>query len=783
MGEFSDFLLGRNQQPQDDASGAMPEGPGRFARLPQNAGGEQAVSFSEMLLGPKSAPMQAQPAQEPDNRGMLRRAYDTVAGREDERYKGIRSLDEELQDENKGNFFQSPELRQLRTGAMTAGDDKVYGDIMKNALGDRFVRKETDKYGQDVIVYRKPDGSENRAYVNKPGLDTEDVGRALTGAIPYLATALPVGRAVQGAGWAVRGLAQGLTAAGTSVATDVASMPLGSEQGVDLTRAAITGGLGAVGEPIASGIARWQARGLIDKSTGLLNDKGRAAAISAGLDPDAISKQFATEFSKVYTQTPAAARTQLGEQLAPQAMGIRSSAGQRAKDAEQLLQEKGMRYGLYGDKAKSIIQEFDQGQADDLARVAIGEVVPSGQNAARVQPGIATTLAPHRAPGSFDRQSLGESINTGLSAAKEAAKIEEKAAWSGVQDLLPKREALDILPDSIGASLGPLRPDKEVTPIAWGMAKQLDQYMTGKPMQEELAILGKTSGITTVDEMRRRLLSMTRGASNNADREMASRIYDGFNEWIGEAAKQQLLAGNPQAAANLSTARGITREMKQIFEPSGSSGTKTAGGRLLSTVMESADSPERIVSQLFFSGKSPGDLKAGTVEALSRMKLALDRYPSKDIARDTWNDVRASYWMKLVQGGNGELNTPTVMLSNIKTALEKQRSVLDKLFEPAELAQIARFQKALEQITYKDPNPSGSGVAAASFAKQFIGKIFDAVGGNSRAAQMAIEYSGIGRAYGTAAAKSAVQQRMRLPMRGYGPEGAAAGSIYGKSEE
>lgn len=61
MGEFSDMLLGRNQQPQDDASSTMPEGPGRFARLPQNAAsGGQAVSFSDMLLGPKSSPQDVQ---------------------------------------------------------------------------------------------------------------------------------------------------------------------------------------------------------------------------------------------------------------------------------------------------------------------------------------------------------------------------------------------------------------------------------------------------------------------------------------------------------------------------------------------------------------------------------------------------------------------------------------------------------------------------------------------------------------------------------------------------
>ena len=161
------------------------------------------------------------------------------------------------------------------------------------------------------------------------------------------------------------------------------------------------------------------------------------------------------------------------------------------------------------------------------------------------------------------------------------------------------------------------------------------------------------------------------------------------------------------------------------------------------------------------------------------MKQILDRAPNKEAASNTWNDLRAAYWMRLVQDKKGDMFTPGVMLNNIKNALASQRSVVGVLYSKEELAQIRNFQKGLETITYKDPNPSGSGVAAASFARQFLGNILEALGLRSHLAQAALAYSGIQRATGTAAAKSATSQApARVLQPPLAPLGSAAGALY-----
>jgi hypothetical protein len=776
MGIFSETLLGGAQQSEPQ----QPEGVGRFARVIQ----AKTPSFSDALLGPSQAQPEAMPEQPKaeDNRGWLRKGYDAVVGPKDPNYAGLPSVDEALQEEVKasGKWLNSPESRQVRIGMATAGDDKALSDITQKALGDRLIRTEKDANGYDVAVFKGADGSEKKAYVNKPGLDGEDVSRALLGAAPYAV----LGALTGGIGpLAARTAVTGLGSAGTSIGMDLAATQAGSDQGVDFGRAAITGVLGAAGVPVGALLNKaWQrfvtVPGLFDRKAGALTDKGREAAARLGLEPDMLTGKIGQEFSKIYAAAPDTAKAQLAEQFSAKTLGIPSTVGQRSKDAEQLMRELSMRYGVYGENAKTIIQEFDKRQAEAVKQAAIG-----GATDPQAVQGIASKLAPHRAATELDSASLGQSIKAGLETAKDAAKQQERAAWSGVTDLTATKDALDMLPQSIGKSLGDFRVDRDTMPVAYSMAKKLEDYMTGKAAQEELKVLGTNAATPTIDEMRRRLGQSVRAAQNDADRVAAGRIYDGFNEWIGQAAEKQLLNGNPQAAAALRSARGFTKEMKDLFAPRDATGRTSAGGRLLSEIIDKADSPERVVSTLFFNSSQPSNIKSGGVEVLQKIKTILDKYPAQDVAKQTWDDIRTAYWLRLVQDKKGEMATPGVILSNIKTAIEKQGTVMKTLFSPEETAHIGQFIKALEQITYKDPNPSRSAVGAASLLKQAIGKIFELLGGNSRYGQMAVEYSGVGRAFGTASAKSALSDGIKAPVRGMGPEAAAISSGYQRSAE
>ena len=103
-------------------------------------------------------------------------AYTAVVGKHDPKFKGLPGI------ENASGIIDP--------GAeMAAVSDAAYHDVYKKNLGDRYLGTETDANGYQVITFRGDDGKPQKAYVNRPGLDWQDVNRGISSAVPYMATA------------------------------------------------------------------------------------------------------------------------------------------------------------------------------------------------------------------------------------------------------------------------------------------------------------------------------------------------------------------------------------------------------------------------------------------------------------------------------------------------------------------------------------------------------------------------------------------------------------------
>lgn len=150
--------------------------------------------------------------------------------------------------------------------ATFGASDPAMGDVVAKQLGDRFVRRETvstegdpkqpfrprgsptavvPSQSYEVIVTRGPNGEEQRGYINKPGLDTEDVVRGVRGALPYVGTGFGGMAAGAGRGLLANMAIQGVLGGATSVGGDAALIPMGSEQGIDVPKALISTAMGA----------------------------------------------------------------------------------------------------------------------------------------------------------------------------------------------------------------------------------------------------------------------------------------------------------------------------------------------------------------------------------------------------------------------------------------------------------------------------------------------------------------------------------------------------------
>lgn len=163
--------------------------------------------------------------------------------------RNITGMQDPAQGQLPSVYSQYPGELEGPTGraALFGASDAQMGDIVQKSLGDKFVRREKDANGYDVFITRGADGQEQKAYLNKPGLDLEDVARGVRGALPYMLTGGAVGAVGRGAGLLANMGLQGAAGAATSVAGDVAQMPMGSQQGIETDKALWAGGLSAAG--------------------------------------------------------------------------------------------------------------------------------------------------------------------------------------------------------------------------------------------------------------------------------------------------------------------------------------------------------------------------------------------------------------------------------------------------------------------------------------------------------------------------------------------------------
>lgn len=179
-------------------------GCGRAAACTGRTGSRRAAADFGLVLRAERRRLAPERAAGGPERGLGEWLVNSVRGRQDPREAGTRTVFEQFPDD----------LRNPTANAAIAGaDDAGMADIIQKSLGDRFVRRERDANGNPIIVTRGPDGQEQRGYVNRPGLDLQDVSRAVYGSLPYVATGGATGAALKTAGVGLNALGQAGAAA------------------------------------------------------------------------------------------------------------------------------------------------------------------------------------------------------------------------------------------------------------------------------------------------------------------------------------------------------------------------------------------------------------------------------------------------------------------------------------------------------------------------------------------------------------------------------------------
>jgi len=737
--------------------------------------GNPAEKAQPQRPGPVAVPFPGY--KDPKQEGWLEWAANNVAGRTDPRFKDAPGISQVLQDEifKDDSDAARSSYRNIVAGHTLTPDSEAQTNIVKNALGDRFIKLEKDAYGADLVHYRAPSGLPTVAYVNRPGLDLEDVNTTALQTLPYLA----MGRLVRGAGGTPGGLGQvlgqGGGAASTSILGDLGALYFGSEKAPDPIRAGLVGLFGAGAEGLSPVVGNlWRKLvtepGLYNKASGQLTEKGVEAARAAGFDPADMSgdviKKFAEEFAKV--RQPMIA----GQTVRSKEFELPVTRGQMTKDPEYLLDEKAMRYGVMGDAAKTKMQDFDRRQAQAITEATLGGGPAS----------VAARLNPDRAAATTRVSDTGGGIQQGLTAARDVAKNALDEQWGKVGPMYATPTSLDLLPGKISAELGELTYllesfDPKVpaaAPMAKNMVDYLRRFRSGEPQRQADEFLGNAT-VPDLDAMRRTLGRMMDGAQG-ADKEATARVYRGFNNWVQEASEKALIQGDMAAFKEAQKARDLTSQFKGIFTDETLSGPASPGRKIVSKILESTDNPESVVKALF--GTDPGAVpKQGSQEAIRLIRQGVKNLPDEQ-ATSIMNDIKLAHWMNLTTSSSGQVHTPTMIAQRIDKAIHSQMSLMREVYKPEDIALMRRFGAAMKDLAYKDPNPSGSGITNALFAGRF-GQAFVRMLGSysgplAKVMQMTFEVLPIKNVSGSISASAAMSPKAIVANPSLGPLGAAA---------
>lgn len=757
--------------------------PAASAPSPMEPAPPPARRYSDDLFGvgpteapaaqPPRNPASVDPNAEPDAQTWMGRRVQDVVGKQDPRFKGLPTIAEVL---NKEKSTTLGTAAQETWGWLTGAEDKDMAGVYKSILGDRFLGQEQDANGYPVIVYKGQDGKEARAYVNQPGLDMQDVVRGVTGIAPNIGAGRLVSGAMKGAALVPRMVGQAMGQAGASAAQDAAGAVTGVTE-LDPEKSAIKAGISAAGG--AGGELLGAAAGALwrkfvtepryfDKATGQLTQQGMKAAQEAGLDPSMLTQgtgvltgsgipaqKFAAEMARTGDPSKAIQGVVSNEFKVPR------TQGEVTGNTQQLLREQQMIGGAYGETAQKGMQSFRAGQEQAMQKAAGA---------------IGDDLAPSRAGLPMSKGDIGQNIRANTQGVLQQAKEFEKKAWNQVPELTATDDMLKELPASISGKMQNILVTEGRTPQAAAMIKDLETFIAGEAPQQVSKLL-PASPARNIDQMRRQLLDSVKAAATPEDKRAAGALYDAYGDWIETAAR---MSGDPSVAGNMIIARGVTRELKQTFQ--GAKGSP--GSRIMADILEKSDSPEGIVNALFLNPAS-SEIKRGSLDALKSLKRAYDTYWPRNSpeAKAAWDDIRLAYWLKVVEKKTGEQFGPAQLSSNIKAALNNQKSISEFLFDAQERSRMMRLAAVLDDVKKRNPNTSWSGVSIGSMMKDMGDAMVTMLGANTVLGRMAIRTvtAPVREGWNAARMRSAtgggagVLPVGRLPPQIAGPAGGIAG--------
>lgn len=582
--------------------------------------------------------------------------------------------------------------------ALARGNPAGEAAIFQSRFPDAQV--DFDAHGNPIGIF--PDG--RKFYLNRPGASLQDATQLIVEGTSALAGARLGGGAGSIAGKAgqIGGAAVGT--AGQSVGLDVAARSQGSEQNIDLERAAVEALFGAGGEIAGSAVGAifrrfFASPAYFNKATGEVTERGRKALEEIGVDPDAASRQFLERFEDTARRATTPQQSLALAEAESLPSPVRLSQGDVTRDVTQQATEDALLKGVHGEGAKDVMQGFRANQQE-----ALRQNIPGVQS--RLSGGQPLVTAPGEGAGMATTRlkAQAKAERAGVTAAYDKARASNAAVNVGDVGNLAKEMRQSMQDFDIGA-----------LPNATRALRTFESF-------QELAG-GKITAVKVgaMEQWRKRLVNAIQGAERTNPTEAAAlkRLRAQYDQFSDTALERGLITGDDAALDAWKNARDARRKVAQRFE----------NDKIVRQLVDGDLSPEHALNTIFGAGKLGS--KAASEKALQKMKSVLGPNSQE------WKAMREEAFLKLVQnqdiGARGQdlavLFSGDKYATALDTAMRNSPTLMKTLFTPSEIGLLQQLKRTALQATNRVPGAVNTSNSAYEFfrngARRMFGGAYD----------------------------------------------------------
>lgn len=608
----------------------------------------------------------------------------------------------------------------VATGLLITPNQKSQAQIIQSQIPDSKIFK--DRF--DNLIVTMPDGK--NFYLNKPGASQQDVLQTTSQILSY----------IPGYSWAMKkagksyfkkAMLSGVTGGGTSLAQDIAVMPLGSKE-IDVTRAAISSAVPVVFEGVVSPIVGFTWKKIMGNPSFtktitklengkevkqlVLNKRGEKAAEAAGIDVTKINEKFIKEFTEKLSQgeTPAIAGSQAGAGK----FEFKLSRAQAAGDEEGIALLFEAAKGSYGKEAQIQAQAFLKQQNIDIENSA-------------------SNLIKRFDKGQFDIETIeeaGQNIIQGLEKRFTTASNNVETAYNFIDKdgvFQASNSNIDELIASVSKGIKEKTGiiDKELTPATVKAQKVIKDFVTKYkpkkiPKDEKKIKKIKPATFNEFIIMNRKLNSIYKAGSNNTDRAGVNAVIKEWKKFVDDNVDNILFSPDKGGVEALKKANQLASEKFKLFDINDIkvNGLKIndKAGKVVMKILNDPDiTPNKAIDYIFGRanlGKSSDSMsiikRLKTVFGVENKELQKQASKNKD-----FQSLRTASWEKLVRDSskNGKFSSKS-FYNNWKTLKQKNKDLLEELFEPKEIKLIDEFADEVEK-TFKGSLVNASNTASA----------------------------------------------------------------------